>query len=273
MNIVQEKYERSVVSFFGLEDAKLSALPIEANSKLGASHAPQTEGERKEMEGVPYRSLVGKLVYLVTVFRPDLTMAVSTLSRFCNSPGRAHWEAGKKVVRYLSKTVKEGIVYRNGEQVEAWGYSDASYGTCPDSMRSRSGYAFLSAGGAIIWGSKLQKVVALSSCEAEYMALTGAACEAVYLRMLQNDLGVKGSEKGVLILADNQSAIKLAENPVFHKRSKHIAIKWHFIRERVDKKEVMVKFVRTKEMAADMLTKHASQAVLEMGRIILGLEG
>ena len=122
-------------------------------------------------------------------------------------------------------------------------------------------------------GSKLQEVVTLSSCEAEYMALTVAACDAVYLRMLQNDLGVKGSEKGVLILADNQSAIKLAENPVFHKRSKHIAIKWHFIRESIDKKEVMVKFVRTNEMAADMLTKHASQAVLEMGRILLGLEG
>jgi hypothetical protein len=126
----------------------------------------------------------------------------------------------------------------------------------------------------VSWGSKLQDVVALSSCEAEYMGLTFAAQEGIYLRQLQAELedGKKGEKEALQLLADNEASIKLANNPVFHKRSKHIAIKWHWIRERVEEGEVVVDFVGTKEMAADMLTKHASPKVLKVGKALVGME-
>ena len=118
-----------------------------------------------------------------------------------------------------------------GEDVPLWGYSDASFGNDPETKKGRSGFVMMSGGAAISWGSKLQEVVALSSTEAEYMALTHAAQEAMYLSQLQSELGVVGSGDGVLLLCDNQSSIKIAQNPVFHKRSKLIAIRFHFIRE------------------------------------------
>ena len=259
--ITQEKYAKEVVRRFGMEDSKPASTPLEDGSKLGSKQAPQTPKEEKDMEGKPYRSLVGSLMYLTTCTRPDLSMAVSTLSRFCSNPGKAHWEAARRVLRYVKGTMGEGLVYKRGEALPVWGYSDASYGTCLDTFRSRSGWVFMSAGGAVSWGSKLQEVVALSSCEAEYMGLTYAAQEGIYLRQLQDELeeGAKGRKESLQLLADNQASIKLANNPVFHKRSKHIAIKWHWIRERVENGEVEVDFVGTREMAADMLTKHATR--------------
>ena len=124
----------------------------------------------------------------------------------------------------------------------------------------------MSRGAAIKWGSKLQELVALSSTEAEYMALTHAAQEELYLSQPQSEMGVIGDGHGVLLLCDNQSSIKIAQNPVFHKGSKHIATRFHFIRERVESGEIMLQFVRTKVMAADQLTKHVGLQVL-MGMI------
>ena len=106
------------------------------------------------------------------------------------------------------------------------------------------------------WESKLQEVVALSSTKAEYMAISYALQEGLYLRMLQEEMGVYPEKSGNLLLVDNQYSIKLAKNPVFHKRSKHVSIRFHFIREKVESGELNMEFVRTLSMAADQLTKH-----------------
>ena len=129
----------------------------------------------------------------------------------------------------------------------------------------------MSSGAAISWGSKLQDVVALSSTEAEYMALTHAAQEAMYLRQLQTEMQVDESEQGVLLLCDNQSTMKIAQNPVFHKRSKHIAIRYHFIREKVELGEINLQFVRTEDMAADQLTKNVGVQILNAGKDMMGM--
>ena len=129
----------------------------------------------------------------------------------------------------------------------------------------------MSGGAAVSWGSKLQDVVALSSTEAEYMAICHAMQEGLYLRMLQQEMGANPENGGTLLLVDNQSSIKLAKNPVFHKRSKHIAIRFHFIREKVESEEFNLEFVRTLAMAADQLTKHVGVRVLEIGKELMGM--
>jgi hypothetical protein len=116
-----------------------------------------------------------------------------------------------------------------------------------------------------------QEVVALSSTEAEYMAVTHAVQEGLYLQQLQVEMGVDHEGQGLLVLCDNQSCMKIAQNPVFHKKSKHIGIRFHFIRERIDNGELVLKFVRTLSMAADQLTKHVGVSVLRAGKLLLGM--
>ena len=193
-------------------------------------------------------------MYLVVCTRPDLSMVVSALSWYYHNPQPEHWEVGKRVLRYLKGSAEEGLSYSLGEDVAVWGYSDASYGSDEESKRGRSGYVFMSAGATVSLGSKLQDVVALCSTEAEYMAISHALQEGLYLRMLQVEMGVEPDMGGTLLLLDNQSAFKLAKNPVFHKRSKHITIRFYLIRERVEREEFCLEFVRTMAMAADQLT-------------------
>ena len=156
------------------------------------------------------------------------------------------------MLRYVKGTIGEGLGYSPGEDVAVWGYIDASYGSDVETKRGRSGYVFLSGGVAINWGSKLQDVVALSNTEAEYMAMGHAVQEGLYLQMLQIDMGIGAKEGGTLPLLDDQSIIKLAKNPMFHKRSKHIAIKYHFIREKLESGQFTFEFIRTLAMAANV---------------------
>ena len=269
--LVQEKYASEVVSKFGMAEAKVVTTPFEPGSTFGSDDVEDQEGVDPSMAEVPYRSLVGSMMYLAVCTRPDLAMAVSTLSRYCQNPKMEHWEAAKRVLRYIKGTVGEGLAYSPGEEVAVWGYSDASYGSDDKTKRGRSGFVFMSGGAAVSWGSKLQDVVALSSTEAEYMAICYAMQEGLYLTMLQSEMGVKPEEGGTLLLVDNQSSIKLAKNPVFHKRSKHIAIRFHFIREKVESGEMSLEFVRTHAMAADQLTKHVGVKVLVVGKKLMGM--
>ena len=129
----------------------------------------------------------------------------------------------------------------------------------------------ISGGAAVSWGSKQQDVVAVSNTEAEYMALTHSTREALYLAYLQAELGIEGAGEGVVLLCDNQSSMKISQNPVFHKRSKHIAIRYHFIREKVESGKVVLQFIGTKLMAADQLTKHVGVQFLVAGKEMMGM--
>ena len=148
-----------------------------------------------------------------------------------------HWEAAKRVLRYAKGTIGEGLGYTLGEDIVVWGYNNAGYGS--DADKGRCGYVFLSGGAAVNWGSKLQDAVALSSTEVEFMAISHAMQVEMYLRMLQREMRINSKEGGTLMLVDNLSNIKLAKNPVFHKRSKHIAVRFHFIREKIEKGEMI----------------------------------
>ena len=174
------------------------------------------------------------------------------------------------MLRYLQGTISLGLMYKRGADLPVVGYSDASHGDDSDTRRGRAGYVFLSGGAVVSWKSSLLETITHSSCESEYLALSGAGNEAIYLSQMQKELGIAG-EWGVLLLGDNESSMKLAENSVFHKRSKHIEIKYHSIRERVAKKNIELKFVRSEEQAADMLTKAVSVKVLKVNCALVGL--
>jgi hypothetical protein len=195
--------------------------------------------------------MVGSMLYLAISTRPDISYAVGELARFMAAPTSVHWQAAKGLLRYLAGTAAFGLVFGGGEGLV--GYTDADYAGCPDTRRSTGGYLFMMGGAAISWSAKRQPTVSLSTVEAEYVAASQAVREAVWLKLLEEELDVHGG--AVNIYADNQGAIKLLKNPVISARSKHIEVAYHFARERVQRGDVEFKFVRSEEMLADVLTK------------------
>jgi hypothetical protein len=192
-------------------------------------------------------------MYLVNT-RPDICFAVNTLSQFMVEPRRVHWVAAKHVLRYLRGTVEYGLSYIQGDGVKLMGFTDADWAGNTVDRKSTSGCCFSLGSGVVSWFSRKQKSVALSSAEAEYMAASLAACEAIWLRKATHGFVWPGVGATV-IHCDNQSCIKLSENPVFHDKSKHIEIRFHFIRDCVQKGTVKLQYVPTGEQVADILTK------------------
>ena len=220
---------------------------------------------------VPYQQLIGSLMYLMLATRPDIAYAVSQLSRFSGKPSEAHWKAGKRLLRYIKGTLDYGLTYhRSSTPTPLLGYSDADWSNDPATSRSVGGYAFILAGGAISWSSALQPLVALSSTEAEYIALTDAAKEAVWLRTFFEE--IQRQLSGPLsLLGDNQGSIALGKNPEFHKRTKHMKRRYHFVREAVDTGDVSLDFIPTQEMVADVLTKALTRELHAKHRSGLGV--
>ena len=185
---------------------------------------------------------------------PDIEYAVNYASQFLDSFGQENWQAVKKIIRYLLGTRNSGIVFGNsGSSFNRIGYTDADYAGCLESRKSRSGFVFLLNGGPISWSSQKQSVVSLSTTEAEYIALAHGTKEAIWLRRMLSDLEIDCNP--VPIFVDNQSAIKLANNAEYHKRSKHIDVRFHFVPDMLSRDEIKIDYVQSKEQLADILTK------------------
>ena len=229
---------------FSPSDACGVSTPADACVKLVADNGVSRP------EAVPAES--GK--YAAGGTRPAIAYAVSTIAKFCHRPTELHMTAAKRVLRYLKQTRDLNLTYVKDSPEAIIGYSDADWAGDVQDRRSSSGNVFLLGGGAITWSSRKQSSVALSTVEAEYMALSVAMQEAVWLRQLQEELGV--TEAGHrLIFEDNQGAISMAKNPVFHKRTKHVQIRYHFVREAVEQGTITLEYCRTDEMMADSFTK------------------
>jgi hypothetical protein len=205
-----------------------------------------------------YQSAIGGLMYLSMSTRPDITYAVGNLARFSSKPTKTHWTALKRVLRYLKGTMKHGILYSQNESAVCVGFSDADWAGDINDRKSTSGYLFQMSGGAVTWKSQKQSCVALSTAEAEYIALSSATQESVWLRNLTSELG-SPAETPTTIYEDNQSAIAMTKNPQFHGRAKHIDIKYHFIRENVNNGIIKLEYCPTEEMTADIFTKGLSR--------------
>ena len=247
---------------FNLENAHPVSTPLDPNARLTREHSPKTQAEADEMADVPYRQLVGSLMYLAVATRPDISYAVQYHSQWLERPGRAHWESAKRVVRYLMGTRERWLVL-GGSRAGLVGYTDADWGTSTDSRHSISGYVFTLGGGAISWSAKKQAVVALSSTEAEYIAITHAAKEALWLRALLADvMGPEFARAPIPLFSDNKSAIALARDNTFHPRTKHIDIRYHWIREVVERGDIELDYMETARMPADAFTKALARARL-----------
>lgn len=259
IRLSQKKYIKDLIEKFNMEQAKSVSTPIESNIKITKEMCPTTEDEKREMENRPYRELVGGLIYLANATRPDIAFAASTLSRFCCNPGKQHWLIAKRILRYLQATSHYSLKYvKNNDSLT--GYTDSDWGGDDNDRRSCSGCIMTLAGSPISWKSKKQNSVALSTMEAEYVALSETSREVIYIRRLLCHMGFdKYVNFPININCDNQSAIELSKNAKFHKRSKHIDIRYHFTRELVEKGDIVIKYLQTDRMLADILTKSLSK--------------
>ena len=235
-----------------MQNAKPVGTPVDVNTKL-----VNATNEEECVDQLLYQSAVGSLMYISVSTRPDITYAVSNLARFSSKPTKTHWTALKRVLRYLRGTVRYGILYTKMCSSNCVGFSDSDWAGDVNDRKSTSGYIFQIGGGAVTWKSKKQGCVALSTAEAEYIALSSAAQESVWLRQLTSELG-SPPKTPTTIFEDNQSAIAMSKNPQFHGRAKHIDIKHHFIREQVNNNIVKIKYCPTEEMVADIFTKGLS---------------
>jgi len=230
----QECYIHRILEKFKMAEANPTATPMEVNLQL-----PKLDPTPPEASPLPYRELLGKLIYLTTATRPDIGYAVSYLSRFCSAYDSQHWAALKRVLRYLKGTASHGIFLSAATGITAEGYLDSDWGRDEIDRKSTSGYIFLLGGSPIIWASKKQATVALSSTEAEYLALTQGTKEALHIRTLLSELGYPQSSPTPMN-EDNQSCIELALNPIHHARTKHLDIQLHFFRQCISKSTIVL---------------------------------
>ncbi|SGY38250.1 BQ5605_C003g01986 [Microbotryum silenes-dioicae] len=210
------------------------------------------------------------LMYASTGTRPDLAYTVGYLARFSRSPSAAAWGAIKHAFRYIAGTLSHGLRYTRGDPAPLVGYSDCNWGACLFSSKSTMGYNFTYAGAAVSWSSCLQSRVADSTCDTEYLALSHAGKEAIFLRQLFGELGLPSSQP-VLIYGDNQGANALTKNPVFHACTRHIRLREHFVRDMVSMGNIVVQYIATSEMTADIFTKALSRDLFARHRGRLGV--
>lgn len=262
VTLSQENYIDQLLSKFNLTDCKTVDTPMEI--KLNVN-----KGEIDINSHVPYQQLIGSLMYLSVMTRPDISYSISFLSQFNNCYTKEHWEYAKRVLKYLKRTKCYGIKYCKEGNSEITGYVDADWAYNSVDRRSYTGMCFLLSDGVISWECSKQKCVALSSTESEYIGLSEACREALYLKRLQYEITNKMYT--ISLFNDNQGAQKLCANPVFHKRSKHIDIKYHFCRDLVKDKIVKVLYLSTADMPADILTKSLCSAKHYKFMLLLGI--
>jgi hypothetical protein len=266
ISINQTAYLKKLLEKHGMDNCKPVPTPCCEKQIFEAE-----DDEPADVSLDTYRSIVGSLVYAVTCTRPDLCYVVSKLAQYLNVPvTKRQWLIVKRVFRYVKGTLSQSLCFRKCETAEIIGYCDSDWAGSED-RRSTSGYCFALGKhtGAISWKSQRQSCVALSSCEAEYVAVSSAFQEGSYLKQLLVDIDCN-VKADVIVFSDSQSAIALAKNPVHHRRSKHIDIRYHFVRSLVENGFVL-SYVPSEEMLADMFTKPVGKVIL--ARLIKGIFG
>ena len=286
-NMIQLSQKTNILDMlvkYGVENCKAVDTPMSSNVRLTKAMAPTTPQGRSDMEKYPYREAVGSLLWIANGTRPDVAFAVSQVAKFMPNLGMEHWEAVKHILRYLKGSQNVTITYNGYRNVSIAGYSsgelplvnkfnesgesankkvrvnpelyvDADYAADPDSRRSITGYIFMLAGGPISWQSRQQASVALSTMESEYMAACAATQEAIWLRLLLKDLHILDGDQPMVIREDNTACMAYAKNPQDYKKSKHIDVKYHFVRERIAAGEIVIEYVASEDQLADILTK------------------
>ncbi|KAE8211922.1 hypothetical protein CF319_g9305, partial [Tilletia indica] len=266
----QATYIQTVLERFGLEDARSEPTPIATGTKLTKEGIPLEGGK----DGISkFQAVIGCLLWIYLCIRGEIGYIVSALARFSSCPTKDHWRIAMRVLRYLKGTLDFRLELKpvvEPNQPAIVGYSDADWAGEVEGRQSQSGYLFKLYGCAISWASLRQDCVALSSVESEYVALTEAGKEAVWLVRAMSDYGIPESQP-VLIRGDNQGALALAQNPGYHRRTKHIELRYHYIRSLKSKGTVDLEYVDTHNQTADILTKPVPAPVLYKHRNAIGI--
>jgi histone deacetylase 1/2 len=245
----QEKYARDVLARVGMLNCKGSPTPLSSSEKITAY-----EGELLGPDdSTSYRSMVGALQYL-TLTRPDISYAVNKVCQYLHAPTTVHWTAAKRILRYIKNTPSVGLTFMRSKSTQVSAFSDADWAGCLDDRRSIGGFAVFFGPNLISWSAKKQATVSRSSTEAEYKSVAKTTAEVIWVQSLLEELGIKTTHPPCL-WCDNLGATYLSANPVFHARAKHIEIDFHFVREKVLRKQLEIRFVPSKDQVADGFTK------------------
>jgi len=220
------------------------------------------------MNKVPYASAIESLMYTMVCTRPDIAHSVGVVSMYMSNPGKQHWEAVKWILRYLRGTSDMSLCF-TGANLKLQGYVDVDLASDVDSRKSTTGFVYTLGGIAVCWASKLQKIVAISTTEVEYVAVTEAGKEMIWLQSFLNELGKK-NEMGVLH-NDSQSAIFLAKNPAYHSRTKHIQLRYRFIRSLLESRQLLLEKICGTKNPADRLRKCVTIEKLKLCSALVGL--
>ena len=249
LHLGQELYTENILSRFNMSRCKPVDVPMKDKPRLRA----REEGE--ELTEQPYRSLVGALMYLAVCTRPDIAYAVGQLARYCSAPTCAHWDAALHLLRYLRGTTQEGLLYEcKGKSPILSMYSDSDWAGCEDTRRSCTGYCSDWAGAPITWCSRMQPRVKDSTLYAEYTSMSEAVKDVIWLRSVLEEVDLK--QKGPTVMhQDNQGTIAFSKNPRVHKRTKHIDVKHHMIREHIEDGTIAVQYIPSHKNLADLFTK------------------
>lgn len=270
ITLTQATYIHQLVETFNMQDAKRMLTPLPPHTSLSEVNDDK-QADDAPAELSRYRELVGSLNYIANTVRADISFAVSLLSRFLANPRIHHWNAAIHCLKYLKGTADLGITYHGTAESKnvIVGYTDSDWAGDKSTGRSTSGYVFMLNGAAISWRSQRQPVVATSTAEAELISASLATQEAIHLRMLLGEMGLR--QGPIKIYEDNQPCIKIAENPINSDRTKHIHVRYFFVRERVQRNEITLEYMPTDRMLADCLTKSLeAPKVVAFRKVIMG---
>jgi hypothetical protein len=262
IQIHQQKYLREIIKKFNLESSKPSPTPVSTSTRQEADLLGPKTDETK------YRGMVGSLMYL-TASRPDIVYAVSLCARFQSDPRESHVAIIKRIFRYLKGTDNLCLWYPKHCDFTLVGYTDADYAGYLVDRKSTSGMAQFLGPCLVSWGSRKQNSISLSTTEAEYIAAAACCTQLLWLKQQLTDFGV--TFNALEIRCDNTSAINISKNPVLHSRTKHIDIRHHFLRDHVEKKNIVLTHCRTEDQIADIFTKALNKDQFVTLRMLLGM--
>ena len=268
----QESYIDKVLERFSMENSKRGFLPMGHGITLSKTQCPVEPKDIERMKSIPYASAVGSIMYAMMCTRPDLSYALSMTSRYQANPGECHWIAVKNILKYLRRTKNLFLVFGGDSKLGVKGYTDASFQTDRDDLKSQSGYVFVINGGAVSWKSSKQTVIADSTTEAEYVAASEAAKEAIWMKQFLEGLQVVPTpEDPIPLFCDNSGAIFQAKEPKSSNKSRHVLRKFHLIRDYVDRKDISICKVGTEDNIADPLTKPLTQSKHDSHVVSMGI--
>ena len=255
LSMSQQPFIEELLASHNLINAKSQDVPLKTKSPNNTVVPPNALPRITDSNLTKaYQSIVGSLLYVASWTRPDIAYAVVSLAQWNSTPTRSTLLAAKGVLRYLLGTRHHRLSYGDGVRTDSVGYCDADWAMHQDDRRSISGYAFFLHSGLVSWSSSKQKATALSSTEAEYMAITHATKELLWLRMFSSIVDIP-FPRPFRLLSDNNSAIDMTKSNIISNRAKHIDLRYHFIRDHVAEGTLRLNWISTKDMTADIFTK------------------